>query len=254
MNLIQQPEPVEKRPSRFSAHSIIGTVAFVAVLGVVSLFSWRVFSFYRDIQTGEINPGLGYTTTDFSRAATAFAKRAAESGDGDLALLGPNDETLGTDNPKITIVEFVDFGCTYSKEAAPIVRAIARQYAEDVRVVLRNYPLDDLHPGASIAAQGGGCAGEQGKFWEYHDAVMASGGDLSVETLSVIADELDLDIEKFQRCIDSGYYVSQVTNDLSDGAAVGVVGTPTFFFNGQKVEGSIPFTIFTNIVDAMLKT
>lgn len=248
----QRLPPTSSR--RFSMHRMLGTLGFVAVLGIVSLFSWRVFAFYRDIRSGDINPALGYTTTDFSRAATAFAAQAAANSGGSGEILGENDPTLGADDSKIVLVEFGDFGCPYSREVAPIVRAIVKQYPEDIQFMYRDFPIDDLHPGASLAAEGGGCAGEQDKFWEYYDAVFAMSDELSAATLMSVADTIGMDTEQFERCIESGYYANDVADDTSDGAKAGVVGTPTFFFNGQKVEGSIPFTIFNQIIDAMRQT
>ncbi len=240
--------------ARFSSHRVLGTLAFIGIILVVSVFSWRVFAFYRDIRAGEINPALGYTTTEFSRAATAFAVQAATKGDAAGDIRGEDDPTLGSDDAKIVLVEFGDFGCPYSREVAPIVRAIARQYAHDIQLMYRDFPIDDLHPGASLAAEGGGCAKEQGKFWEYYDAVFALSTPLSAEALVSIGDTIGLDSEAFERCIESGYYANDVADDTSDGANAGVVGTPTFFFNGQKVEGSIPFIIFNQIVDVMRQT
>jgi|GEM_PF-212207 len=254
VNILEDRQEPEKPASRFSVRKIGSTLIFVGVLVVVTFFSWRVFSFYQDIRSGAINPALAYTTTDFTRAASAFAAKAASDGGGTGNLLGANSPSIGPLDAKITIVEFADFGCVYSKENAPIIRAIAKQYANNLRLVFRDYPIDEIHPGASIAAEGGGCAQEQGKFWEYHDAVFASGGELSVASLLVIAEQIELDLEKFQRCIDSGYYTADVKSDIADGVAAGVVGTPTFFFNGEKVEGSIPFTIFNQIINAMLQT
>ncbi len=252
MNLLNDRQSdVGRRTSKISSHQILGTLGFVLVLGVVSVFSWRVFAFYRDIRSGEINPALGYTTTDFSRAATAFAAQAAESGGGSGEILGENDPTLGTDDAKIVLVEFGDFGCPYSREVAPVVRAVVKQYSTDIQFMYRDFPIDDVHPGASLAAEGGGCAQEQDKFWEYYDAVFAMSDDLSAASLTTIAEVIGMDVAQFERCIESGYYTNDVADDTSDGANAGVVGTPTFFFNGQKVEGSIPFTIFTQIVDAM---
>ena len=255
MNILDdRTSDVGRRTSRFSTHKILGTSAFALVLVIVCMFSWRVFAFYRDIRSGEITPARGYTTTDFSRAATAFAVRAAASSSDTGGILGENDPTLGDDDAKITLVEFGDFGCPYSREVAPIVRAIVKQYSADIQFMYRDYPIDDLHPGASLAAEGGGCAQEQGKFWEYYDAVFGMSDALSVTTLMSVVETIGMDPEKFERCIESGYYANDVANDTSDGAKAGVVGTPTFFFNGQKVEGSIPFTIFNQIVDAMRQT
>ncbi len=245
------PEP--PRRSWWSASRILGLVGFVLVIGIVLGFSWRVFGFYRDIRDGSINPALAYTTTSFTRKVAAFATKAATNTD-TAALIGASDPSLGTKGAKITIVEFGDFGCPYSKEVAPIVRAIAQQYRDDVRVIFRNFPLEDLHPGATIAAEAGGCAAEQGKFWEYHDAVFATSDVLGVETVNAVAESIGLDMKAFGRCLDGDYYANDVTADGADGVEAGVVGTPTFFFNGEKVEGSIPFTIFTQILDAMRKT
>lgn len=257
IGLLPSQANAELRPHRFSATKLLGGLGFTLVIVIVLTFSWRVFTFYRGIQSGEINPALAYTTTDFTRAASAFAAKAAANAGPTVGLLGTSDPSLGPASAKITIVEFADFGCPYSQEVAPIVRAISKQYSTDVRVVFRNYPIDDLHPGATIAAQAGGCANEQGKFWEYHDAIFASQAtqqELSVASLSSLAGSLGLDEEQFSRCIESGYYAKDVSEDVSDGATAGVVGTPTFFFNGQKVEGSIPFTIFNQIINAMRQT
>lgn len=244
-------EEIKKR--RWSIRRILGIFGFVAVLGLVIAFSWRVFGFYREIRSGSINPGLSYTTKNFTRAAGAFAAKAASNTDNDW-LLGLNDPSIGKKDAKITIVEFADFGCPYSKEAAQIVRVMAKQYPDSVRVVFRDFPIEELHPGSTIAAQAGGCAEEQGKFWEYHDAVFASNEPLGVEMISSVAENIGLDLKQFAKCVDSNYYANAVESDILDGTKAGVIGTPTFFFNGQKVEGSIPFTVFTQILDAMLQT
>ncbi len=252
INMLPTPQaPLMKH--RWPVSRILGTLGFILAIALVSGFSWRVFGFYQGIRSGSINPALAYTTTNFTRAVSAFAAKASTNS-GNVSLLGLNAPALGEKNAKISIVEFADFGCTYSKESAPIVRAIAQKYSADVRVVFRNFPIEELHPGSTIAAQAGGCAAEQGKFWEYHDAVFASKDPLGVDMISAIADSIGLDAKQFAKCVDSNYYANAVEADSADGTAAGVTGTPTFFFNGQKVEGSVPFTIFTQILDAMLKT
>jgi len=248
------PTPSAQPPKhRWPVSRILGTLGFIVAIVLVSGFAWRVFGFYQGIRSGAINPALAYTTTNFTRAVTAFAAKATANS-GSASLLGLNAPSIGDKKAKITVVEFADFGCTYSKEVAPIVRAIAQRYSADVRVVFRNFPIEELHPGSTIAAQAGGCAAEQGKFWEYHDAVFASKEQLGVDMISGIAQNIGLDVKQFARCVDSNYYANAVETDSADGAAAGVTGTPTFFFNGQKVEGSIPFTVFTQILDAMHTT
>lgn len=238
---------------RWDRKRIVGTVIFGVVLFALAIFFWRVFSFYRNIQNGTINPALGYTTTDFTRVAHAFAQKAAD-GDGSGSVATIDDPTLGDRNAKIVVVEFADFACEYSRQNAPIVRAIAKQYANDVQIIFRDFPIEDIHPGSTIAAQGGGCANEQGKFWEYHDVVFGMKDALSVESILAVAEDLDLDIALFARCLESDFYAKDVQGDVADGVTAGVAGTPTYFFNGQKVEGAIPFTIFNQIINAMRET
>lgn len=241
------------RRSHWTIHRVLGTFVFAGVLTLVCWFSWRVFSVYQEIRNGTINPALAYTTTDFTRAASAFATKVS-TGTNSPSLIGTKSPTLGAKDAKVTVVEFADFGCPYSQEVAPIVRAIAKQYPKDVRVVFRNYPLEDLHPGATLAAQAGYCAQAQGKFWEYYDAVLGSKETLGVEMLTSIADQIGMNTKQLGICLDSEAYADAVVKDSADGASLGVTGTPTFFFNGQKVEGSIPFTIFNQIIDAIRKT
>lgn len=238
---------------RWSPARVLGLVGFVAALAIVLGFSWRIFGFYRGIRDGSINPALAYTTTNFTRAVTAFAAKAATNPTS-ASLIGISDPTLGSKDAKITVVEFADFGCPYSQEVAPIVRAIAQRYADDVQIVFRNFPIEDLHTGATVAAQAGGCAAEQGKFWEYHDAVLSSSESLNVDVLRSLGEKIGLNDKQFSQCLLTEYYANDVNADIADGTALGVTGTPTFFFNGQKVEGSIPFTIFTQILDAMRQT
>lgn len=248
--ILQDMEGIEEKYEKYSkTHRAVVAVIFAAILALMSAFFWRTFSFYQKIQRREINPALGYTTTDFTRAVQAFAQSAVGAERGAVATI--DDPFFGATAPSITIVEFSDFGCPFSREVAPIIRAIAQQYSTDVQWIFRDFPMEELHPGATFAAQAGGCAAEQGKFWEYHDAVFELQGDLTSENIFTISDDIDLDGEEFARCVKSNFYRKDVAGDIADGMAAGVTGTPTFFFNGQKVEGSIPFTIFNQIINAM---
>ncbi len=253
LGFLPAKEQLPAKPPRFSTSKIMGWLGFAFVLFIIGGFSWRVFGIYRDIKSGDINPALAYTTNNFSRGLTALVAKAESSTEPTARLLGPSDASTGSASAKVIVVEFGDFGCPYSQEVAPIVRAIAKQYSSDVRFVYRNFPLEEIYPGATVAAQGGGCAKEQGKFWEYHDAIFASKSGISLDSITSIASTIGLNTNQFKRCIDSGYYAKAVAQDIADGTSLGVTGTPTFFFNGQKVEGSIPFTIFNQIIDALRK-
>lgn len=228
--------------------------AATVVLGVFLLlaggFSWKVFSFYRQIQNGTMDPGTyALSRTDTSQALAALVAQAQGSG----ALATDDDPSVGAGkDARITIVEFGDFGCPYTKAESLVVQALVRQFPDDVKVVYRDFPLEELHPGAELAAAGGVCAEAQGRFWEYHDAVFAA-NDLSEETIVEIADEIGLDTSDFVDCVNDVDTIAEYEQDLADGYAAEVRGTPTFFVNGEKIEGAVPYDLFKNIVEAFLR-
>jgi protein-disulfide isomerase len=118
--------------------------------------------------------------------------------------------------------------------------------------VVRDFPLNAIHPHAQKAAEATECADDQGKFWEYHDAVFANQSAIDVDSLKGYATQLDLDTGAFNDCLDNGEQSSEVGKDLEDGRASGVTGTPAFIINGQLVSGAQPFTVFQQVIDAAL--
>jgi len=117
--------------------------------------------------------------------------------------------------------------------------------------VVRDFPLNSIHPYAQKAAEATECADEQGKFWEYHDAVYANQSAIDVDSLKGYAAELGLDTGAFDECLDEGKQSSEVEKDLEDGGASGVTGTPAFFINGELVPGAIPFEDYPDQSGAM---
>lgn len=228
------------------------TLVFVAVLVLAGIFAWRVFSLYRQIQTGEINPALGYTSSSFTPATESFRALAKTGSSTTVAVATKDDPSLGSPQAPLTIVEFADFGCPWSQEVSTVLSAIARQYSDKVQIIYRDFPMDDLHPQARLAAEAGECAKAQGKFWEMHDVMFTNQNDLSSTALMGYAEEAGLNTQAFATCLNSGTFTAEVLADVAAGQQAGVVGTPTFFFNGVKVEGSIPFSIFDALVNAFL--
>ena len=238
------PAPVRRGRRR------LGALLFILMLGVVLFFGFKVLRYYRQIQTGTLDTAsLSFQSTGVSQAKLqSFARSAPGSGQ----LATSDDPTLGPTDAKLTIVQFADFGCPFSEQENFVVRALAKQYPDDVRIIYRDFPLVDLHPGADLAAEAGVCAHEQGKFWEYHDVLYRNSGSFSADELLDYANQVGLNMPAFQTCLETGRYLNEVAQDLSDGVAAGVTGTPTFFFNGEKIEGAIPFSTFTEIIDAFL--
>jgi len=248
-----QFEPVVSPPvqpvSRGSRRLV--TFFFVLVLLLMIFFGYKVFTYYRQLQLGTLDVGsLSFQSTAATQNRLVAIAQAAP-GSGELATA--DDPSIGPADAKLTIVQFADFGCPFSEQESYVVTAIARQYPDDVRVIYRDFPLIDIHPGADLAAQAGGCAHEQGKFWEYHDVLFRNSGTFTEDSLIDYAGQTDLDMGRFRVCLQSGKYADEVAQDLADGVAAGVSGTPTFFMNGEKIDGAIPFLTFKDIVNAFIE-
>ena len=151
----------------------------------------------------------------------------------------------GADDAPITIVEFTDYECPfcgrYIRDTYP---ALMAEYGDRMKYVVRNFPLSSIHPNARKAAEAAECAFDQGRFWEYHDALFQNQGALDVPSLKAYAEELGLDVETFSTCLDSGAKREVVAADHRDALAHGVNGTPTFFVNGRMLVGAQQLAAF----------
>jgi protein-disulfide isomerase len=119
-------------------------------------------------------------------------------------------------------------------------------------MVYRDFPLDRLHPQARAAAEAARCAGEQGKFWEFHDKIYAGDPDGAGPTMQLYAQQLDLDAAKFEACRSTRKFQAQVQADVVEGIKLGVSGTPAFFINGRFLWGAQPLEAFTKIIEEEL--
>ncbi|PYV16925.1 MAG: thioredoxin [Acidobacteria bacterium] len=164
------------------------------------------------------------------------------------------DPTRVRGNPAapVTIVEFSDFQCPYCKKVTATLNDLLAKYQGRVKLGYRDFPMRQLHPHAEIAAEAGRCAEEQGKFWEYHDALFADQTKLDEAGLEATAQKLGLDEKSFQSCLASGKFKAQVEQDVQDGSKAGVSGTPGFFINGVFVNGSQPQGEFEKVINREL--
>ncbi|MBI4639711.1 MAG: thioredoxin domain-containing protein [Candidatus Tectomicrobia bacterium] len=156
----------------------------------------------------------------------------------------------GKDSP-ILIIEFSDFQCPFCGQVQPTLKEIFKHYSDQVSLVYRHFPLS-IHPQAPKAGEASECAGDQGKFWEFHDYLFAHQNALEVPQLKAHAKAVGLDSLAFDQCLDSGKYASKLARDLVEGQRVGVSGTPAFYINGRKLIGSQPLERFKEIIDQEL--
>lgn len=158
-------------------------------------------------------------------------------------LVADAHNILGNESAVATIVEFSDFQCPACSASEPLVQAVVKEFGDQVRLVYRHFPLDQLHPLARTAAVASEVAAEDGAFWPMHDLLFERQADWSTlgsvaeakTTFTQYAVELGLDEETFGAKIqDSSVYSSLVQKDADLGTKVGINATPTFFVNGQK--------------------
>ena len=116
----------------------------------------------------------------------------------------------------------------------------------------KDYPLE-FHKDARKAAEASHCAGEQGKYWEYHDVLFANTNALGADSLKKYATDLKLDVNQFTTCLDSGKYTAAIAKDTAEGVQAGVTGTPAFFINGRFLSGAQPFASFQDAIEEVLE-
>jgi len=171
--------------------------------------------------------------------------RVAVKADGAYAQ-GPKDAP-------VTLVEFTDFQCPFCGRALATVKEVIRQYPEKVRWVFRDFPIASLHSNAPKAAEAARCAGDQGKFWEYHDLLFESQAQATIADFKRFAEQLKLDPKGFGQCMDSGKHQAAVEADVQEGTRLGITGTPTFFINGRIMVGAQPLDSFKKVIEAELR-
>ena len=126
-----------------------------------------------------------------------------------------------------------------------------REYGGRVRLVYKDFPLD-FHAGARPAAQAARCAGLGGRYWEYHDLLFVAQPDFGREDLVRYADRIGIDRAAFVACLDGERFRDAVEQDVREGLALGVTGTPTFFVNGRRLVGLLPVEDFRDAVRVAL--
>lgn len=149
----------------------------------------------------------------------------------------------------VTIVEFSDFHCPFCRRVISTLTQIESKYGDKIKLVFRDFPIESLHPGATKAHEAARCAGEQGKFWPYHDKLFAREPTSSPESFKGIAKEIGLNENSFETCLGSGKFQAAIKEDIAEGNRVGVGGTPAFFINGRLISGAQPLEAFTRVID-----
>ncbi len=270
---MEQSQPSPEKPIRLPEtpraesrpdETIVISQTTIYYFAIAVLFFIAGFAVAWIVLTTTTNNVFNNMKNDIANAAGSAAREAVSSaiaglpqGSGAAAPVQPTavprqNISVGTGpvwgpaDAKVTIVEFSDFQCPYCERfftsTYPLIK---EKYGNKVKFVFRHFPIAQIHPFATQAALASECANEQGKFWEYHDALFSNQQDLSKEALVKYAGLAKVpDTAKFSACLDSQKYNTKIQSDFNEAVGYGVQGTPTFFINGNILVGAQPFAAF----------
>lgn len=223
----------------------VGTIITLVILFLLGIFVWRVVYFTQAIR----NNGMNLADLNYSETVSTITKLASQPiTDQAVDVIVKDRPILGMLSAPITIVEFGDFSCPYSRASSFVLRSLAAQYPNKFSVIYRDFPLSEIHPFAQKAAEAAACANGQNKFWEYHDKLYQNQVSIDDTSFEKFAYQLNLDATQFHTCLVTHKYAKHVAEDYQAGLDAGVRGTPTFFINGNRIPGSIPQNVLEQVI------
>jgi protein-disulfide isomerase len=148
------------------------------------------------------------------------------------------DHSQGPASAAVTLVQYGDYECPYTRQSTTVVRALQQQLGDQLRFIFRNFPLTEIHPHALHAAFAAEAAATQGKFWQMHDSIFHHQHTLEDSNLEQFAAAVGLDMQQFAHDMAEHPYIGRIEEDIHSGLRSGVRGTPTFFINGVLYLGS----------------
>lgn len=165
----------------------------------------------------------------------------------------PHDHAVGPTTAPVTLLEYGDYECSYCGMAHPVVKQLQQYFGARMRFVFRHFPLSQAHPHAESAAQTAEFAGANGKFWAMHDGLYENQDRLSLPLYFALVDALGLSELKLREALAEGTYAPEVRTDFLSGVRSGVNGTPCFFINGTRHDGSYAFPDLQSAIDLTLR-
>ncbi len=149
----------------------------------------------------------------------------------------------------VTVEEFSDFQCPFCARSVPVMKQLLAEYPGEVRWIFRHFPVISSHPNAPLIHMAVLAAGRQGRFWEMHDTVFENRERVSVDDLIGYARGMGLDLKAFEASLQDRNLMGRIETDYNEGADRMVRATPTFFVNGRKIEGAVPYPMFKREVE-----
>ncbi len=191
------------------------------------------------------------------KARAAYVEQLRKQAEIHIELLPPSAQVdiakayaRGSASAPVVLVEFADYQCPYCQKVNTQIQQLKKEYGDKLTIVYKDFPLP-MHHGSEKAAEASRCAGEQGKFWEYHDVLFYS-KLTELDALKEHARVLKLDGDRFDTCLDSGAEAAAVKKDLDEAKSLGLTGTPSFFVNGHFFSGVVDYAALKDIVNQQL--
>jgi protein-disulfide isomerase len=233
--------------------TVLFVIAAAVVLVPVVYVGYLTTSYYVQFKTGTIvSPEERRLQASISRTA-ANAEVTAE----DLERIIPAGiaPELGNRDARVTVIEFIDYLCPFCKRNAPDVRRVMAGMGGQVRFLIRDFPIVELHPNAREAALAANCVLEQGQepYWRFHDMIFAYPVEPGPNDFRTIAERTNIDMNAFDACMDARRYDRKIDEDIDVGIAAGVGGTPTFFVNGVRFQGVMNESALTKALSYFLE-
>lgn len=224
---------------------IVVTCLLVSLSIAIGLLTWRYQSLIKQGYGDELRKMIfGNQQSDLQIMAT---REELEKKDRPF---------LGNSEAEIVIVEFIDFKCPVCKQQDPIVRQIIDKYGKKIKFIVRNFPIESLHQGASKISEMAYCAHEQGLYWPAHDYIFSHQDELTqnltAENINSFINYIGADSIQFNSCLISDKTKIEINLDYATGYKYGVMGTPTFFINGYKIQGNIPLNSWEDMISSIL--
>ncbi len=167
-------------------------------------------------------------------------------------IISELDPILGNSDAPVSIVEFADYTCYFCYQEEQLLKKIIKDYKDRVNLVWKDYPEGEINSISWQAAIAARCAGEQGKFWEYHSKLFENYKNLSNDLFKKIANQLNLNIKEFESCQKSEKIISLIKDNIDEANALDIEGIPFIYINDQEVMGYMGEEDLKKIIDLEL--
>ena len=160
---------------------------------------------------------------------------------------------VGNNSAPVSLVEFGDYESEACARANEVVKKLIKEFDGDLKFNFRHFPLTQIHQRAQKAAEAAVGAAQEGKFWEMHNLLFENRKNLGTISLKIYSKEAGVSNKKFLDMLVNSTFSWEVRNDLLEGLSKGVRDVPTFFINGQRVQGKPTYENLKNAVEQELK-